>query len=293
MIEIYTPAIKILSTLTLLSLPLIFGIIDIGRDKFKEKFTYERVFPSKDIDIINCSTFNGDVEIIGEGEEEIKFIAIIYSRKPLKEDIVDKYIEITEKGFELNINTKDHIWNRIRIGAVDYKLKVPHLMSVFSTTSNGDMSAQNVNGGLTLKTSNGDICVKEAKGEVMTKSSNGDVIIDDSTIAKVRTANGDIKLNKIEQFMLETANGDISVDSDIISDNSNASTARGDITLHTNEFSSAELSTVMGNISIQGFESDKDDRKTTIGGETKTIKADGSYHLDARTSMGDITLEKM
>jgi len=276
----------------LTSLTSLIPLFSIGDGKFKCKYVLKKKFDSRDIDLINCSTFNGTIEIDGNDGKEIDFEATILSRKELNDEIVNKYIRFKEEGFELDIQTETHIWDRIKIGSVDYKLVIPSILSVNATTSNGDVKIKKIEGGVILKTANGDIDVKEAKGEVMVRTANGDVKIDECAIAKVRTANGDIELKSVEQFMLDTSNGNISVDSNTVCDFSNATTARGDIKLKLNPFARAVLSTRMGNISIKGFDREDSDNKTIIGGESTHLASTGKYNLDVSTALGDIDISK-
>jgi hypothetical protein len=154
-------------------------------------------------------------------------------------------------------------------------------------TSGGDIEIGTVGGMLTVMTNGGDIEVNNVEGNLEALTMGGDVEFGDVTgTATVKSSGGDITLGHVtESVTVTTAGGDLKVLS--ASGKVSATTAGGDIVLDDVE-GSISATTAGGDIAVQLSPAAEDSELTTAAGDiVLSIPGGVGATVAARIDLGD------
>jgi DUF4097 and DUF4098 domain-containing protein YvlB len=191
-----------------------------------------------------------------------------------------EYSEKAEDSFEADIQEKS---NSIRIkerwqgrnsgGRVSWTITVPSETEVDFSTASGDLSVENLNNVLEASTASGDVLIEKSQGDL-----------------EISTASGDINISDSEgKFDFSTASGDIR--SSQLSGELDFSTASGDIKIRGAQ-GSFDLSCASGDVDASGITIDEDSEFSTASGDVEvTLDKSSENDIDLSTASGDVTLD--
>ena len=220
---------------------------------------------------------NGDVEVTGGADAGMVRVTARLRRPERLE------YRATQEGDTVRITVKKRrereswwSWLRWQSGASDIVVAVPPTANMDIHSSNGDISARQVAGAVTLGTSNGNIEATGGDGDYDLRSSNGNV-----TVAAGRgefslhTSNGNIRFagdpEEGTENRLRTSNGNIKAQlaGESPSVRVSASTSNGGVRLER----SVAVSELKGRNRLEG------------------VIGDGAAEMTLTTSNGTITIE--
>lgn len=183
----------------------------------------------------------------------------------------------------------------------DLLIYVPIKSRLEYTTTNSDVSIENIHGGLSVEVVNGDVKAEDVSGRIRLESVNGDIdALEVEGELMIETVNGDIKARhlKATELNLSTVNGDIKVASD--TPEATVETVNGDIELDLQDIDEVDLQTVNGSIEVKLALNPKSDvRASSVGGLIElSFKAPVSARFDIEAHAGGsiknkITEQKM
>ena len=154
---------------------------------------------------------NGGIKVMGWDKEEVTLTALIRDSEKRKVELVLQRI-----GADLDIEAvfQQPSWSFgfITSPRCEMTLNVPRKILGFFHTTNGSVSASNLEGYARCETTNGDVKLFDIKGEVQAESINGNL---EATNLKARikggTTNGRLVIENVDGGInLETTNGGIS-----------------------------------------------------------------------------------
>ena len=198
-----------------------------------------------------------EVRVSGElGERTEKFI---FERRGITVLVV---VDIKKDG-------KWNKWNNWGDEADDnLMIYIPLKSRLEYTTTNSDVSLENIHGGIAAEVVNGDMTAEKISGRIRLESVNGDINAREvEGELTIETVNGDVKAKhlKASELNLSTVNGDIRVTSD--SPEIIAETVNGDIELELDKIDELELQTVNGSIEAKlSLNANADVRASSVGG---------------------------
>ncbi len=174
------------------------------------------------INVTNSSDTNGVVKIEAEIIADVKHDE---QDKPID----NVKIKIDSAGNDIKIeteinNTSSGMFRKNNNAVVNYDIKIPANMKVYTETVNGSITIARINNDIKVETVNGKINVLNCPGKIDIEGVNGSVICNvDSVTAgiNISVTNGDIKVGG-----LKNVNADVS-----------ASTIHGIVTIKELEFS--------------------------------------------------------
>lgn len=174
------------------------------------------------INITNSSDTNGVIKIEAEIIADVKHDE---QDKPID----NVKIKIDSAGNDIKIeteinNTSSGMFRKNNNAVVNYDIKIPANMKVYTETVNGSITIARINNDIKVETVNGKINVLNCPGKIDIEGVNGSVICNvDSVTAgiNISVTNGDIKVGG-----LKNVNADVS-----------ASTIHGIVTIKELEFS--------------------------------------------------------
>ncbi len=275
------------------------GVAGARNDKYPTETVFDEEFSVKSGGLLDLSVGDMDVEISPGGKDGAT-VKVIISGPDL-----DKAREYYEKmnfdadvsGNKLIVDTQSRRswvqfdWNKYRNVSVKVIITLPKEFDVDARTSDGDVTAQRLEGDIRLKTSDGDVDVSDLQGiELRMVTSDGDVVAHDINADNIwmKTSDGDVLAEDFEgdEIGLSTSDGDVTVtrmDAKIVG----MSTSDGDITVKQLSANSTEIKTSDGDVSavISGEEL----RIKTSDGDID-LKIDGNMAISLSTSDGNIML---
>jgi DUF4097 and DUF4098 domain-containing protein YvlB len=261
--------------------------------------------------IVSVGNTNGNIRVTSWGENRVKVDAIKRGRQ---EDFARVEIQVAAKPERIEIRT---VYPRGRSTdvSVDFELKVPRtadlnslnltngevtvtgpLARVAARSTNGNVSAQEVNDGANLASTNGSIKATKIGGELMAKTVNGDVNVSDvdtllnaqsvngsitaiqiKNNATAGTNNGSVRLERIGgRVIARSQNGSVlvndaggDVEAGTISDNITVTKARGLVT----------ASAVSGSVIVRG--AGEGVRANTVSGSIEISDAKGRIEANS------------
>lgn len=174
------------------------------------------------INVTNSSDTNGVIKIEAEIIADVKHDE---QDKPID----NVKIKIDSAGNDIKIeteinNTSSGMFRKNNNAVVNYDIKIPANMKVYTETVNGSITIARINNDIKVETVNGKINVLNCPGKIDIEGVNGSVICNvDSVTAgiNISVTNGDIKVGG-----LKNVNADVS-----------ASTIHGKVTIKELEFS--------------------------------------------------------
>jgi DUF4097 and DUF4098 domain-containing protein YvlB len=227
---------------------------------------------------------DGDIEVKGTEENRM---AVEVLRRARAKDVEDEraMLENHVVTFHQDNNRvtitgerkhRRNFWNLITAGSLDvrYIISVPRVFDVELTTSDGDVSVDELKGVLELVSSDGDLKLGDVRGGVRAGTSDGNIVIDKFVgDLHLRSSDGDIRIGSVEgDLVAETSDGNIEVKE--IKGELEAKTSDGDIKVifADSPGGPCRLKTSDGNIRVRLVE-------------------DATVELDARTGDGRIYSE--
>jgi DUF4097 and DUF4098 domain-containing protein YvlB len=145
-----------------------------------------------------------------KAEELMKELSADVEVRKGRIDIVSRFPKRRE-----SIGIWDILGRKVASLNINYYVQVPNETDLVLETSNGEVLARGLNGGVEASTTNGDIRVKEVKGDVTLTTTNGEIeMAGVSGEASARTTNGSVvaELRGIPskgKVGLETTNGNV------------------------------------------------------------------------------------
>ena len=206
--------------------------------------TRTRVEEFKGMKSIEISVVSGDCIITSDNSKNVH-VEIEYS-----ESVEDAFKpEFIERGKVLKLKER---WYGSGSGNVVWKITIPKNFDIEFSSASGDMEIESCSGDMEFETASGDIQMYNCSGDFEFKSASGDIEIDGCEGEfDISTASGDIVLEQCKGFAdLSTASGDIELND--INGSLDLSTASGDIEIDDITFNEdSDFSTASGNIDIK------------------------------------------
>jgi len=197
---------------------------------------------------VSISNPNGDITVTGWDGDKVEIYAFkesMHGQEALDE--VDIFIEVAD---EMIIRT-EHPSQQAKV-SVSYQVKLPENVFLgIAEGSNGDIKVENLSGNAVLTTSNGSITAVEVNGTVSARSSNGDIKISGVRgLGILQTSNGNIdaELPRLpEDLDIKTSNGSITLslapelEADLAAKTSNGSVSYSGLNIETGEIEQTSL----------------------------------------------------
>jgi len=269
-------------------------------DTFEKTYRFD--YNANEAQQLQVSIRDADVEIIGDATASSTSIEVIHKAKTGSQAEADRFFEResiasgAENGIIVIENAvKNSGWNMERIhGSCNTKISVtcPYQMAGSIRSSDGDISATNLKGDLTIRSSDGDLHTIKIVGNLDAATSDGDIIIDGlQGDVDARTSDGDILINHLAgAFSTQTSDGDIQVtlESDPTA-NSTMRTSDGDISLSIASPKSLTIKARVSDGEIEnrfsaGTVTHRDRSSQTI------VVGSGDIEIQIRTTDGDINI---
>lgn len=241
-----------------------------------------KTIPAEGITHVNVETVNGNIELLGDDEDEIRIE--IYASKRLvmnlfrketisAEDLGYGLINISQQNETLRIAVRNNgfwRWDWLSFFQVSFRVFLPKNINTLLKTTVGDIYLNNIAGKQTLRTAIGDIKIANSNGEIQGKSSAGNIKIGHCDIkGDISTSGGNV--------LIFNSKGEL-----------NSNTSGGNIKLE-NFSGKLYTKTNGGNI-----------RATNISGEFKTFTFGGNIRLEqmrgnisASTKGGNINVQAL
>ncbi len=156
---------------------------------------------------------NGSIRVTGWDKEEVALVAQIRDTEQRRIDLV-----LSRKGADLDIEavypqvkTFSFFFGDIKSPRCEMSLQVPKRILAHFRTTNGTITAQNLDGYARCETTNGSVKVSDVKGEVFAETTNGGIEAR-NLFARIKggTTNGKILLQDVlGGVQMETTNGGI------------------------------------------------------------------------------------
>jgi DUF4097 and DUF4098 domain-containing protein YvlB len=215
---------------------------------------------------VRIETTSGDC-IIKAGESGKINVHVEYSERA--EDSFEA--DIQEKSNSLRIKERWH--GRNSGGRVSWTITVPAETDIEFSTASGDLTVEKLNNVLEASTASGDVVIEYSQGDLEISTASGDVRVSDSKGKfDFSTASGDIKTSQLA--------GEVDF-----------STASGDIKIR-NAQGSFDLSCASGDIEASGITFEDDSEFSTASGNVEvTLEKSSENDLDLSTASGDVTLD--
>jgi len=230
---------------------------------------------------LTVSTSGGEIRVTPSADTVVRVIArehIHASSDSEADELMEKLVLVIEQHGNEVVATATYnkgssgfhfgSWPPVE---VDFEVTVPASTSTNLKTSGGDIVVGDLEGEVYARTSGGEIKLGKMGADVDASTSGGDVDMTEAKgMAKLETSGGSVSVGRVVgPCDLHTSGGDISVDSvenTLVADTSGGSVRAG--------FEGS----LKGDCSL-----------STSGGEVKaTVGPNVGFHLDARTSGGDV-----
>lgn len=167
----------------------------------------------------------------------------------------------------------------IRRARVDYRIAVPSGISVRIDTVSGDITAEDVDGDCALSTISGDVEACRIGGNLRLRTKSGDLTVEGAQgIVSCGALSGDISI--------EDAFGPVECDS-----------KSGDITVEDVHYS-AKITSISGDLEVHMAKAATDapleiELRSISGDVELSTPADSGYHLEVKTTSGDIQCDAL
>lgn len=244
-----------------------------GFGEVTEDFHYSYAFePGGRLELTNT---NGSVEITGWDRNSIDVSGTKYASE--QSELADIKVKVEASGNTARISTeipKNH-WHGSR--GVRFHVRVPRKIRLErADTTNGSVTAEDLEGGGHLRSTNGKISLARLAGDYDAQTTNGSIEWEDcSGVEKAETTNGAIR-GRIKEGSIaaQSTNGtvDLTVEKPRDSRAMRVSTTNGSLTLALAEFHGNPINA-----------------ETTHGSVTLRLPSDTNANLEAETSMASIT----
>ena len=267
----------------------------IVKADYQEKL--DKTYPLSPKGKVILRNVSGDIEVTSWDKNEVRIIAIKYSKAATKaraKENADRVkIKINARKDLIRISTsypkfRGFFHRSLRVW-VDYKLFVPRNCSLDIHTVSGDMDITAVMGELILESVSGDIAVEKG-GSVDAESVSGDIELRGVKEVDASTVSGDIEaFDTMGDLRLKSVSGDITGRK--VSGNISAGTVSGEVKLFgVSDCRKVKVGTTSGEVAFEGRLTDGGTYifSTTSGDISLILSKDSSFDLDAHTMSGSI-----
>jgi hypothetical protein len=299
-----------------------------------KEVVFDETFPVRAGGKLKVNVGDMDIDLRSGGSEEARVeVTVTGSVDKMRKRFEKMNFTAELEGNTLVISAEERgswsvLWFGHGRGGIHLSVTLPRQFDVDAQTSDGDITADRLDGETELKTSDGDIVVAWGAGGLFDlKTSDGDISVDEVAADDVylRTSDGDITVQSLKgrSVTVKTSDGDVAVDkmqggsmsvgsSDgdleltVSAGELRAKTSDGDIAVRVEDRVALDLSTSDGDITIRlpkhyGAVLDLKGEHVTLGGKVelegevskKRISGtlqDGGPKLRARTSDGSVAL---
>jgi hypothetical protein len=250
---------------------------------------------------ISVDDRNGTIAVTRGDENKVVIHAI---KRAATDDLLNKLtVDIHQDGDRITLQTTGDSFSGVFFfghnrTAVDYQIQVPARADIGPVrSSNGRIDVTGVTGRLDLNTSNGIITARDVDGTVMAQTSNGRVsVLGGRGVLQLSSSNGVVEVRDVQASGLDlhTSNGRVSFTGSLTPGSKNrVETSNGTavLTLPADSALNVDLRSGNGSVNV-GFPV-----TTTSNGENKRNVVQGVINrpdadLTVRTGNGSITLTK-
>jgi len=175
---------------------------------------------------VNVETINGNIELLGSDEDEIRIE--IYATKRLVMNLFRKesihsgdlgydLINVSQQNESLRIAVRNNgfwRWDWLSFFQVSFRVFLPKNINTLLTTKVGDIYLNNIIGKQIIRTSVGDIKIANSTGEIQGKSSAGNIKIGHCDIkGDISTSGGNVLIfNSKGELNSNTSGGNIKLE---------------------------------------------------------------------------------
>lgn len=225
---------------------------------------------------LDLTNKNGSLEITGWDRNSVEISGTKYA--PDREGLRDVKVEIRQDGDRLTVRTETpkHDWHGGGYG-VRYRIHVPRRFTLDRVeTTNGAVTAEDLEGGGKLKSTNGKLAMAHLMGDYTLETTNGSVELEDlSGMQRATTTNGSVR-GQLKEGNLEAESTNGTIDLTLMKPKSDRpiklSTTNGSIKLAVAEFHANPIHV-----------------ETTHGSITLRLPSDVNGRLRAETSLAKIS----
>ena len=213
-----------------------------------DKKEVNKTFKPKEM--VEIKTVSGDCVIKKGSSSEIK-VQVVYTYPSDEFEVV-----FAEEGNTLVMKEgflkKERNWSHH--GKSHWTVTLPEKTKVEFKSASGDLDANGLMNGLSVKVASGDITAKDIFGNIRIKSASGDIRINDSSgDMTVEVASGDITLSDVKgTFNIKAASSDIEANGIQFNEESTFKTVSGELLVKLSKSSTVDLSltTVSGDVTL-------------------------------------------
>jgi len=213
-----------------------------------DKKEVNKTFKPKEM--VEIKTVSGDCVIKKGTNSEIK-VHVVYTYSDDEFEVI-----FEEEGNTLVMREdflkKERNWSHH--GKSHWTVTLPEKTKVEFKSASGDLEANGLMNGLSVKVASGDVTAKDMMGNIRVKSASGDIDIDDSTgEMTVEVASGDIKLINVKgTFNIKAASSDIEANGIQFNEESSFKTVSGELLVKLSKSCTVDLSltTVSGDVTL-------------------------------------------
>jgi len=256
----------------------------IPETEAKTRDDLHRIFDAEAGGQLIVEAEDGNIEV--KGTEKNRVVVEVLRKARAKNEEAERamlenhVVTFQQDGNRVTIigerKNRRNFWNLINVGSLEvrYVISVPREFDVDLTTSDGNVSVDELEGVLEVKSSDGDLKLGDVSGGLSAVTSDGHIFIDKFVgDLRLRSSDGDIRVGSAGgDLVAETSDGNIEVKE--IKGDLEAKTSDGDIqvTFAESPEGACQLRTSDGNIRVRLVE-------------------DAAVDLDARTGDGAIYSE--
>lgn len=274
----------------------------IGNFDHPEKMaTVDQTFAVHGAPTLSVGNRNGTITITRGADNQVIIHAI---KRAATDDLLNKLnVQLTQDGNKINAQTSgDDYKGFVFFGnsrtRVDFEIQVPaHTDILPAKSSNGKIEVTGIAGQFDLNTSNGVITAQDVDGTVKAETSNGRVTVSGGRgVLNLRTSNGIVEVQNVQAqgLDLESSNGRVSFTGSLAPGSKNyMETSNGTVNISLPPESALSVDLRSGNGSIKvGFpvttNPQGENKRNSVQGVINRPDADLSVH----TGNGSITLTK-
>lgn len=240
--------------------------------------TVEKQFTVSGRPTVDVATFDGRVEVSTWNRPEVR--VVVEKEAADKSDMDDMAVEIAQQGDAVTVRVEAHrergVYFQFGTRRAHVIVTTPANSIIKSSTGDGPISIQDVNGDVSARTGDGPIRLEHLAGTVSARTGDGSILID-GAIARLdaRSGDGSVRLRLTEPVPI---------------DSWSVRTGDGSVTLSLPESVNAELDATTGdgrvNVTGLSFSSSEETRRRSVrgrinaGGGTISIRSgDGSISV--------------
>jgi len=250
-------------------------------DKYPAEVVFDEEYSVKKGGFLEVSVGDMDLEI-KPGSENQATVKVTVSGPDM-----EKAIEYYEKmRFDVEISNNHLVvtteprrswgmfdWNKYRRVGVLVEITIPSRFDVDAKTSDGDLTAEGLEGEIKLKSSDGDVDVSDMRGPLVS----------------MRTSDGDVRAThvKADEIVMKSSDGDVDV-KDFEGKDVTMTTSDGDISVREMDATEVTMGSSDGDIVVKSLKARSAQIRTSDGDVNAEISGE---ELRIKTSDGDINLE--